>query len=525
MKKRWFALLLAGLLAWGLAACGEQETPAEETAEAPAESAGTEESAPERAEAPDAVTTLALEVSTESYQYWDPEYGDYVSRGQGSFAVLRGEDKTEHPSLADALNHYRQEGHERLEAAYGELEAEARSDRKAAPDSFYGPYFREQSVEIHRADTVAVSLLTVGEQYEGGMHGWGFYGSAVFDTETGRKLALTDVIADMDAFTEALVRQVTEQCPEVEETTLREYVAERLADPETGLVWTLGYQGVTVYFAADEVASHAAGPIQAAFSFGAMPELFEPEYTAVPEKYAVPLSVNSAFPYDFTGEGTFTDVEVSTEIEGYEMITSAIVTVGEERCEQETFGYSLTPTLIHMGEGQDYLYAEAMGDNDYRYVQVFDLSGGTASFVGSYEQGGFHTSDYRVEDALTDPDAFTMDTHLDVLGTAVGTKPCHVGADGMPEAETDYYTMDRTVTAKAPVTVTLLDEAGAVTEETKEYPAGTEFAFLRTDGSTYADLKAGDGQECRVTVDMTDWPQTVNGTDVEELFDGVVFAG
>ena len=34
-----------------------------------------------------------------------------------------------------------------------------------------------------------------------------------------------------------------------------------------------------------------------------------------------------------------------------------------------------------------------------------------------------------------------------------------------------------------------------------------------------------DGRMVRLTLDSRDWPRTINGKDIGDIFDGVVFAG
>ena len=76
------------------------------------------------------------------------------------------------------------------------------------------------------------------------------------------------------------------------------------------------------------------------------------------------------------------------------------------------------------------------------------------------------------------------------------------------------------------ITAELVDEEGNLLGTTYTFPAGTEFAFIRTDCKTYEDAKTGDGRYCRLYID---WPSeeedeyyyyhpTVNGMDAEACF-------
>ena len=57
-------------------------------------------------------------------------------------------------------------------------------------------------------------------------------------------------------------------------------------------------------------------------------------------------------------------------------------------------------------------------------------------------------------------------------------------------------------------------------------PAGTKMTMLRTDNDTIVDLSLEDGRIARVVLEKTDgFPHMVNGKDIEEIWDGIMFAG
>lgn len=55
--------------------------------------------------------------------------------------------------------------------------------------------------------------------------------------------------------------------------------------------------------------------------------------------------------------------------------------------------------------------------------------------------------------------------------------------------------------------------------------SGTKVKIVGTNGKDTVDLlDAADDTVYRVNINE-DWPQTINGVDIEELFDGTMFAG
>ena len=81
------------------------------------------------------------------------------------------------------------------------------------------------------------------------------------------------------------------------------------------------------------------------------------------------------------------------------------------------------------------------------------------------------------------------------------------------------------VTAKRPVPVRMVSADGSVAAKTEEMPAWTVFYFQRTDDQTFVEMELEDGRSCRIDVDKSGRAQTVNGIDIYECFEGIVFAG
>ena len=75
-----------------------------------------------------------------------------------------------------------------------------------------------------------------------------------------------------------------------------------------------------------------------------------------------------------------------------------------------------------------------------------------------------------------------------------------------------------------------MDEAGEVTEKDVKLPAGTTFTLYRTDGKSgegetgIVDTKLADGRIVRLNV-TTDYPHLVNGTDENDTFETLYYAG
>ena len=77
------------------------------------------------------------------------------------------------------------------------------------------------------------------------------------------------------------------------------------------------------------------------------------------------------------------------------------------------------------------------------------------------------------------------------------------------------------LTSTKEIAAELVDANGNLTGESYTFPVGSTFQYLRTDGKTYVDTLAGDGQYCRFYTTNGGWPPIVNGMDATECFETV----
>ena len=69
-----------------------------------------------------------------------------------------------------------------------------------------------------------------------------------------------------------------------------------------------------------------------------------------------------------------------------------------------------------------------------------------------------------------------------------------------------------------------MDEYGTV-GDVIVVKAGDELTYYRTDASLFADFILSDGRILRAELEWDEGTCSIDGTSVDELFDGVVFAG
>ena len=249
-------------------------------------------------------------------------------------------------------------------------------------DSYFETQVSTVDVQVRRADSVVVSLLTDSYADYGFIEDFrGMWGSN-FDTQTGQQLLITDVIKDMTPIPSLVEKELNSHLWAGEgysEAVIQDYFQNT---PEDGISWTLDYNGVTFYFGDGDITEPGNGGQAATISFAEHSELFEEKYMNVPEAYMVSLPLDSSFFTDLDEDGTLEELNVTGlyDEEGrfYSELGIYTDTDGYYHYE-ELFAYGFNPYYVKTAEGKHYLYLfceENDAENRQMMLVVYDVSNG-----------------------------------------------------------------------------------------------------------------------------------------------------
>lgn len=475
------------------------------------------------------VTTLGVETGHYYDNYWDDASERIAASVQYPYMHLSESDRKAYSELEQSIAALMQERKE----SRMELYAEAVQAAKDAfiEDQSNPPFFEvTETVTVRRSDSRIFSLMLEGSSYTGGLHGQPYILGVVFDSETGERLKLADVVTDV-ALLPALVEEQLEAFWDMD------YLYEDLdlqAFFETNLdsvSWVLDYYGLSIYFNPYEIAPYASGTQNVTIPFASHPELFKEEYCEVPASYGVEFSAEKPFFYDVNGDGETDALTVMAAKGEYYYYDVQTVTLNGEKFEENTGIFLIEPVLLHTVDGKNYLYLGQQYPDDFWVFEIFDLSKGTIEKIDTVYSGRHNIIDfengYYARQVLTDPQSFMLDSYTLMLGTAYGYDSYHVGTNGLPVRDHDWYMIcyEMELTLRKDLIVSVVGEDGKTTGTT-ELKAGDNVVYYRTDGESWADLKLADGRIVRINPQNNeDGEWMVDGMNLEEVFDGVVFGG
>ena len=541
MKRKYAARLLAMLTCMMVfSGCSRTETKTPvETESAMKEYVEEMTDAEEKSEVKKDLCPLTIFLK-KTYAY-DMDDDTILSYHNFTEAALAEADAEKLPELSAALAEYSKERKEEasrsyemiLEGAQDTYDELFKRESDTTCDMAMEPHSLENDILVRRADSTVVSFLEEETSFGGGACSNSDYRGVTFDAAAGQRLELTEVITDISALPELLGQKLRKNYPELTLSGLGEYLDRAMAAGGEEFSWTLGYDGITFYFSPYDMASDIDALLTASIGFMEMPELFVEKYTMVPEEYTVCFDMAETLEFNLDEDAELEQLQVRFEADEWGSFTSVMITLdGREFLDEEYYAFQGQPYLVRVN-GRCYLYLDGTAENDYRVMRVYELNQKEIFPVETLWSAGVHSlylSDGTfITELPTNPNRFVLDSRMDALSTATAGRVYHVGADGLPEAETEYYTLNHEIvlTSKIPLTVDVVNpDTGEILEPTAELPAGTRLMLYQTDNQTYADMRLEDGRVCRFAVDLSNgWPQMVNGMDAEACFDGMIFAG
>ena len=406
---------------------------------------------------------------------------------------------------------------------------------------------------VLRADNVLFSFIETNENYYGGAHGMYSVAGYAFDVETGKNLSFTDIVVD--------------------ETKIRDLIAEKL-DEEYGdiffddihtlidqydfnsLCWSISYFDVTLYFNPYDLGPYASGSQQVVFPFSEYADLFDEKYLSVPEQFVTQLSEYEQFCMDVNGDGKNEDIGLSSKYLEDDCL-SVLISVDGKETDSDSRSYRIDTYLIKV-QNKVYLYLFEHHENDYVTLKVYDFA--KEDFVENDnanlyipEKSNFEERDNisfceSTSPVFSNPGNVRMASRLETLSTYQGTKEYHVNESGMLVTDDDYYDVEVSFLIKTlediPCQIVSGEEMN--TSESGTIPAGT---FVKIISATedkvfvveaigyapdenndmygfYEDDNTKYNTEEIFCIQLDEeFGNTLNGRDVWELFDGLMYAG
>lgn len=378
------------------------------------------------------------EPESESLTFVRVEAGPAYVYGANTEELFRKENETQTPDYTGDLRYIfiTSPGYEALKRGLAEYIKTGYDERQQTNEQVLELFRTEEYTEseplgwyysflpcVVRSDEKVFSVAAGSQSDLGGIHPSEVQTAVNFETSTGKKLLLDDVITDVPLF-KSIVLQKLEKYPEkVWEGTdefyewWRETVEEAFAGDS--LKWCYYPEQIVIWFDAYEIAPYSVGPIRVAINYRENPEVFEPNYLGninASEQTQPEQAEISSFVSDLFREIVIpmTDRLGSA---GYEEVLAFV----------EKSGFEFTALLPDDGETDGEIMLTQKGSEDHMYLFFWpDESGGVFLSDIWYYHGAYRTifsndgqgnaTSYRLQDD-TLYETICMDSMEDAAAT------------------------------------------------------------------------------------------------------------
>lgn len=513
-KKKWIALWMILLL--GLAGCGkQQELPAEEQ-EPLIEVEQKSEIVPEEEEKEEVPLHISTEKHMKTYYLADEE-APYLYLQYCDVSV-EGKDCE---NLRRMVENWSLEKSEELRGVYQSYEEPAKTEALLKGDEFY-PATVYQNVYLARADETVVSL--VEEMQENDSISDGTYTETFmglnFETATGKRLGLSDVVTDWKVFSEAAMERMLSKCVEVYEEALPEdYESNLRAFFEGGneLVWYLDASGIVLIYgqSLDGTDGLETENVKVHLPYAEFGPWIKEAYLPKNTDGVALLEENQEVQWIIENEQDTVPLILQCDWQDEEMPT-AYVKLGEKKKNLDTFTVLGKCYLIRK-DGESYcLIQYDTGSDDY-VTNVYRLTDGVLTKTDHVEAS--------VDPGSVSPWKIDMERWVYVLGTYGGRQTYHFTEEGkLVTEDTEYQLVGNDF-----VLTTKIDLAVTMEEQETTLPAGSHVILTATDNDSYVKFVIREtGQSGSLTISRNEkeyYRVVVDGRDEYDCFEVLPYAG
>ena len=467
--------------------------------------------------------------------------------------VLSDEEAAAYPELNQALTlEYNtlkkntQEDLNNLKESAEEMVEYMQGDDNMQLIAEYAPY-------VLRADENVVSYEQFYDDYYGGAHGYHSYAGFNFDTKTGKKLDLYDVITGEESVKAGIIQElknkyasedglVENNTPEEDADAFFEYVDSK--DQSGAVAWSLGADRLNIYYNPYNIGSWALGIVSVSLPFEKYPDAVKEEYKMGPSDYSVKIGIYADYSADIYNDGSFSDVSVYPDGTDDYANSALRIQIQDEngqvtsRVFDDMYYFTMEAYYVKTGN-RHFLHVFTHSENDWTADNVYEITNGQIRDLGyvegtpaliryeyNYNEDSLFTNSEDVA-AYNDPGALYLEKTMNAFSTYSGSRHYHVGSSGLLESRDPYVVgpAEIVVTVKKALTVKKTDASGRENGKTEVIPVGTKLYFYITDNESYVIFRYDGDQYGKVSMYNSDWPQKINGEELESVLDGLIFAG
>lgn len=470
---------------------------------------------PEEITETEEVLPLSVNVTTNYKNY-------YVDDSEESYLYLQYCDVEvngdEYANLKRSVENWSMERSEGLRGLYVNFEESAVAAQEEN-EEFLG-YSLYQNVTTARADGRILSLRDDTYQYVGGAHGMFYREGINFDSKTGKRLTLRDLVLDWDNFAQeasaCVIYNLKENYGEELFPDYIETIEAMWQDENQEPAWYLDGSSLVIVLQEYLVGPYAIGAPEIHLSYVEFSQYLNNAYLPGTDSGVAIFQENQELYLNLPG--IYEEVPMMLQYEWTDTGANCSLWLGENEKSMDYFDVLKDAYIVYVGEEIYCLIEVDMASNDY-VTYVYRLTDGVIEEVTALNAA--------IDQGNVNAEAIQMEFRVYLLGTYRAMKTYEFDENGRFVTEDTEYVLSGneyalTTVVDLPV---LMDE-----EETENIlPAGSSMILTATDDETYVKFKLQEtGQTGVLKVERNEeepYLITVNGMEERECFEMLPYAG
>ena len=443
--------------------------------------------------------TYYFEESDEAYLYL--QYCDVVLEGTG------------YENLKRNVENWFLERSGELRNLYAEVEKTAKDDAKR--EDFYG-YTLYQTVSTARVDESVISLVDETYQYTGGANGMTYRGGVNFDSKSGKKLVLKDILIDAEGFAKASTERMVSELNRLHGEELFDDYAQTLESlwkSENGLEWYLDATGIVIVVQQYDVGPEIVGTTEIHMPYKDFGPYIKDAYLPVLSEGVARIEKNEELFLELPNREEA--LPLMLQFEWVEYATNCALWLGKDKTTLSDFATMEDAYLIRNGEEVYCLVELDMASDDY-ITYVYRLTNGVIDEVAEVN-GAIDEGNVNIKQVM-------MESWVNMLGTYGGVKTyCFDENKGFTtEDEESLFLKNEhvlTTTVDLPV---MIDELESI------LPAGSHIILNATDNESYVKFtiqETGQTGTLRVERNREEYQVMIDDMSEYDCFEMLPYAG
>lgn len=381
-------------------------------------------------------------------------------------------------------------------------------------------------INLTRTDTSVFSALLATTVMNGSTDTKELLRGVNIDSNTGKELKIEDVLKDPVGLYDRVEKEnylADEYGEDIEEFS--EKLKAVLTNPDTfklgandkaNLAWTLSSGGMMIYMTAK--GEYGERIVSIPLEYAIYGEFFNEDILRLPKDYAFEIPKDKEVKINL--DGKIRTVKIEQDIDEYLMLKEIDVTIdGEKSTYEEGASYGISKASVVKKGDNAYLYIELQYDNDYNSISIIDLNNKSEKM---------EIQESFADTALLNPDEFYLGNRIYTISTLGIEGRYTLGNNGMPKLLENYYNITTPIRLTTKIDIKGKNIDGTNGKELGDYniSKGTLLVPVGTDNETFTDYTTSDGVIVRIPMQGgEEYGFTIEGKNIEDVFDGTIFAG